>query len=92
MIKINSVTQEKEDVESPALRIVWMQQIKVSTKHKQQQKGFITATSKRSNNRKRPLIKSRKQKWEEKQLYGYFKCQNMEIAYEIWICLNNNTK
>ena len=36
----------------------------------------------------RKIIKTRKQKWGEKQLYGYFKSQTDDIVYEktgIWL-------
>ena len=49
---------------------------------------LITATSDGIGNIRpnRQTIKTRKQKREEKQLYGYFKRQNSKIAHEkTWI-------
>ena len=36
---------------------------------------------------------TKKQKWEEKQLYGYFKQQTSEISHDkTWKCLQKNIK
>ena len=47
-------------------------------------KRLITAASKSNVNvkRKRKISKSRKQKWEEKQLHGYFKRPTGKIAHK----------
>ena len=56
---------------------------------KKNKEGLITANKNNTNNTSmnRTTI-TRKQKWKEKQLYGYFKRQTSEISYEkirIWL-------
>ena len=43
----------------------------------------FTASSNNSDNisKNRTITKTRKQKWEEKQLYGYFKWQTCEVSH-----------
>ena len=69
--------------------------MKITSKHeckydiKMSKERLITATRNNTENKKinRKTI-TRKQKWEEKQLYGYFKRQTKEISHEkTWIWL-----
>ena len=80
--------QEKEEEDTPAMRIAWMQQF-TDTKNSKK-KNQITATNNRNVNIRtnNKIIKFRKQKWEEKQSYEYLKWQTQKIVYEIiWIWL-----
>ena len=61
-----------------------MQQYRFSRgKHKKSKERLITAARNSNSNiwTSKNTTKTRKQKWEEKQLYGYFKRQTAEIAH-----------
>ena len=77
-VKTNYTCQVKEEEYSPALKIAsmhWYDNLR--TTFKKSKEKLITATRTNSNNKRinRTTI-TKIQKWEEKQLYGYFKRQS----------------
>ena len=72
--------EKKEEEDSATLKIVWMHQcddtkstLKRLIKDKLKQLVAALTTGQHI---------TKKKKWEEKQLYGYFKWQTNEISYE----------
>ena len=79
--------EEKKEKDSTALWIVWIQKF-MDWKNMQKSKERQI----KKKNSKTTIKKSRKQKWEEKQLYRYFKRQTKEIADKmsgIWLKKRN---
>ena len=84
---------KKEEEDSLALKIVLC--IDTTTKKLNKKTWGTLITAARNNNDNTRINRTaiiRKQKWEEKQLYGYFKLQIREISLEkIWTWLRKKT-
>ena len=81
---------EKKREDSPTLKIAWLHQYDdLNNTLKRKKKGIITAASNSSDNiRTNKTNITRKQKWEEKQQYKYFKWLTDEILHDkIWTWL-----
>ena len=83
MIETGYICQENEEEDSPAFKISLMNRYDDSkTRLKKCRGNLITATKNNTDNTGINRTKiTRKQKWEEKQLYGYFMRKTSEISH-----------